>query len=213
MDKRSIKHFIKRKLKHIELKVKYHGRVSVRKGITVYNPILFYVSKEAKVIVKRSFEFNKQWDKYRQIHNNLGGTLYISNDSEIIVDSFTCFAGSRITVNQGAKLELKTGYINYESVIECFNHISIGENCSISERVIIRDSNNHIISRDGYEKSKPIHIGNHVWIGMGATILSGVTIGDGAIIAAGALVNKDVPANALVGGVPARIIRENIEWK
>ena len=51
------------------------------------------------------------------------------------------------------------------------------------------------------------------WIGMGATILSGVTIGDGAIIAAGSVVNKDVPANALVGGVPARVLRENVVWK
>ena len=47
---------------------------------------------------------------------------------------------------------------------------------------------------------------------MGAMILSGVTIGDGAVIAAGALVNRDVPAHAMVAGVPARIIRENVEW-
>lgn len=65
----------------------------------------------------------------------------------------------------------------------------------------------------GKEKSAPIHIGNHVWIGARATILKGVTIGDGAVVAAGAVVNKDVPPNTLVGGVPARIIKENISWE
>ena len=52
-----------------------------------------------------------------------------------------------------------------------------------------------------------IHIGRNVWIGSYATVLPGITIGEGAIIAAGAVVTKDVPANAMVGGVPARLIK------
>ena len=53
----------------------------------------------------------------------------------------------------------------------------------------------------------PIKIGCRVWIGAHATVLPGVTIGDNAVIAAGAVVTKDVPANAVVGGVPAKIIK------
>ena len=53
----------------------------------------------------------------------------------------------------------------------------------------------------------PIHIGKRVWIGANATITQGVTIGDNAVVAAGAVVNHDVPANAIVGGVPAKLIR------
>jgi acetyltransferase-like isoleucine patch superfamily enzyme len=55
--------------------------------------------------------------------------------------------------------------------------------------------------------AKPIHIGKKVWLGANVTILQGVTIGENAIVAAGAVVTKDVPANAIVGGVPAKVIK------
>lgn len=66
---------------------------------------------------------------------------------------------------------------------------------------------------EGYIKSKPISIGDHVWIGLNATILKGVTIGEGSVIAAGSVVVKDVPAHTLVGGIPAKVLKENIEWE
>lgn len=78
--------------------------------------------------------------------------------------------------------------------------------------MVIRDNDGHEIV-NGEEPSKPIVIGNHVWIGERATILKGVTIGDGAIVAANAVVTKDVEPNTLVGGVPARVIRRGVEWK
>jgi maltose O-acetyltransferase len=57
-------------------------------------------------------------------------------------------------------------------------------------------------------KAAPVRIGNDVWIGGNVTILPGVTIGNNVVVAAGAVVTKDVPDNSLVGGVPARLIRE-----
>ena len=56
-------------------------------------------------------------------------------------------------------------------------------------------------------------IGNKVWIASGAMILPGITIGDGAIVAAGAVVTKDVPSRCMVAGVPAKVIKENVDWK
>ena len=120
--------------------------------------------------------------------------------------------GAYISVDKNAKLELKGGYINNDARIYCFNSITIGENVAIAEDVIIRDSDNHPINGDHDNVSKPIVIGDKVWIGMRVTILKGVTIGDGAIIAAGAVVTKDVGAGTLVGGVPARLIKKDVIW-
>lgn len=157
--------------------------------------------------------FNEQWNNYKQLHNNAPANLYFANNSIVSIDKFVFYAGCRLTVSENAKLTLgHSSYVNNESVIECFAEIKIGDDCAIAERVVIRDSDNHIIKRDGYKKSAPIIIGNHVWIGMNSVILKGVTIGDGAIIAAGSVVSKDVPPHTLVGGVPAKVIKENVEW-
>ena len=69
---------------------------------------------------------------------------------------------------------------------------------------------NHGISPDERHDlfPAPIHIGKNVWIGANATVLPGVTIGDNAVIAAAAVVTKDVPANVVVAGVPAKVIRK-----
>ena len=84
----------------------------------------------------------------------------------------------------------------------------------ISDDVRIQDSDNHNIVINGIEKesTKPIIIGDRVWVGKNVLILKGVTIGDGAIIAAGSVVVKDVPSKTLVAGNPAKVIKENVEW-
>ena len=85
-------------------------------------------------------------------------------------------------------------------------------NVAISKGVVIRDSDNHVIDNKYKDVAKPIIIGDNVWIGLNVTILKGVKIGNGAVIAAGAVVNKDIPGNCLAGGVPAKIIKQNIKW-
>jgi acetyltransferase-like isoleucine patch superfamily enzyme len=131
----------------------------------------------------------------------------------VVHGNFRTCTGSQVVVHPGAKLELGSGYMNHKSTILCFNSIKIGHGVAIADNVVIRDSDNHSILSHSHLKTKPIVIGDHIWIGTNAIILKGVTIGDGAIIAAGAVVTKDVPAKALVAGVPAKVIRENIHWK
>ena len=122
-------------------------------------------------------------------------------------------SGSDIRVFKNARLEIGSGYINGYSQIVCAKKIRIGKDVAIAREVVIRDTDAHDILYEGYQKEKEVNIGNHVWIGAKAMIMKGVTIGDGAIIAAGAIVTKDVPARSLVAGVPAKVIKTNVEWK
>lgn len=127
-------------------------------------------------------------------------------------NGFTVFAGSYIRIINGGHLIVNGGFINENVQITCGDTIEIGRDCAIGRDVVIRSYDGHTINEPGYEICKPIRIGNHVWIGQGATILKGVTIGDGAIIASGAIVTKDVPAKSAVAGVPARVVKDNVEW-
>jgi len=137
----------------------------------------------------------------------------MAKNSKLIVNgTFDIYSGVYISVTKNAALTLGSGIVNNNLNISCFEKIEIGNDILISENVTIRDSDNHRINNT--EKiSAAIKIGNHVWIGLNVTILKGVTISDGAIVAAGAVVTKDVPPNTLVGGVPAKIIKENVTWE
>jgi acetyltransferase-like isoleucine patch superfamily enzyme len=125
---------------------------------------------------------------------------------------FRVHTGCSISVNRGATLSLGSGYISNRVTIDCFDRIVVGDQVAISKGVTIRDSDNHSLKNDELSAA-PIVIGNRVWIGLNATILKGVTLGDGAIVAAGAVVTKTVQPRTLVGGVPARVIREDVEWE
>ena len=103
--------------------------------------------------------------------------------------------GKNVFINAGCKFQDQGGiFIEYGALI--------GHN-------VVLATLNHVASpKDrGSMIPAPIRIGKNVWIGANATILPGVTIGDGAIVAAGAVVNRDVPENTVVGGVPAKVIR------
>lgn len=129
----------------------------------------------------------------------------------VLEGTFRIFENSMAWVNPGAILRLGSGYINSGLCLSVFGSVSIGHRVAIGENVSIRDSDNHRLA-DREADSAPIEIGDRVWIGMNATILKGVRIGDGAVVAAGAVVTRDVPAAALVAGVPARPLRI-VQWR
>jgi len=93
--------------------------------------------------------------------------------------------------------------------------VTIGNDCMFSNHIIIRTSDSHpIYNADGkrINLAKHVVLGNHIWIAPDSTVMKGMTIGDGAIIGSGTIVTKDVPANTLVVGHPAHVVKEGIRW-
>jgi acetyltransferase-like isoleucine patch superfamily enzyme len=106
--------------------------------------------------------------------------------------------------------------VNTDVHIGCINRVVIGDHVLMASRVYISDHSHGDISPEALSlpptkrplvSKGPVIIMNNVWIGEGVCILPGVTIGENAIIGANSVVTKDVPANAVVGGVPARILK------
>lgn len=105
----------------------------------------------------------------------------------------------------------KNVFINAGCMFQDHGGIYLDDGCLIGHNVVIATLN-HVMEPEDRSSMIPgaVRIGKNVWIGAGSTILPGVTIGDGAVVAAGAVVAKDVEANTVVGGVPAKFIK-NIE--
>ena len=152
------------------------------------------------------------WKQFRK--SKLETRLLIDADSTLEVNGrFTVYAGADIRVLKGGELTLNDGYFNDSVQLSCVKKITIGKDCAIAREVIIRDTDAHQLAGGEHQALAEIRIGDRVWIGTRAIILKGVTIGDGAVIAAGAVVTKDIPPRSLAAGVPARVIRENVEWR
>ena len=123
-------------------------------------------------------------------------------------------------IGHGCKLRCHAGLISIgaktvigqECTISAYQHVSIGRECVIADRVMLIDFDHGMVEVErpirlqGIYK-RDVRVGNNVWIGYGACILRGATVGDNAVIGTNAVVTEDVPANAVVGGVPARLIR------
>lgn len=111
--------------------------------------------------------------------------------------------------NFGRHIRLgKNIFINHACSFLDLGGITIEDDVQIGPKVNLITENHPVDpSKRKYLDLRSIHIKRNAWIGAGATILPGVTVGENSIVAAGAVVNKDVPANAIVGGIPAKIIR------
>ena len=112
-------------------------------------------------------------------------------------------------INYGKHIKIgKNVFINFDCVFLDLGGITIEDNVLIAPKVSVL-SEGHPVSPNKRQSLVPgnIHIKKNAWIGAGATILPGVTVGENAVVAAGAVVSKDVPANTIVGGIPAKQIK------
>jgi acetyltransferase-like isoleucine patch superfamily enzyme len=135
----------------------------------------------------------------RSAEVRFGRWVWIGHDTKIRCHEGVVSIGSKSVLGQ-------------ECTISAYQNVSIGEQCIVADRVMLIDFDHNVteverpIREQGIYK-RDVRVGNNVWIGFGAQILRGVSVGDNAIIGAGAVVTRDVPANAVVAGVPARVIR------
>src|SRR3954469_8629419 len=142
-----------------------------------------------------------------------GVVLQVGKDAQLELGRWSWIGhGTKIRVHEGnVSIGAKT-VMGQGCTISSFQHVKIGRECVIADRVMFIDFDHGVVEVDrpirlqGIYK-RDVNVGNNVWIGYGACILRGVTVGDNAVIGTNAVVTKDVPPNAVVAGLPAKIIR------
>jgi acetyltransferase-like isoleucine patch superfamily enzyme len=140
-------------------------------------------------------------------------TLEIGRDAKLRIGRWAWVGhGSKIRVHEGeVSIGAKT-VIGQDCTISAFQHVSIGRECIIADRVMLIDFDHGVteverpIRVQGIYK-RDVRVGHNVWVGYGACVLRGVSIGENSIVGTSAVVTRDFPANAVLGGVPANLIR------
>ncbi len=120
--------------------------------------------------------------------------------------------GTKIRCHEGEVIIGDKTVLGQECTISAYRHVRIGEQCVIADRAMFIDFDHGVVDvertiREQGIYKRDVDVGSNVWIGYGACILRGVQVGDNAIVGTNAVVTADVPANAVVGGIPAKVIR------
>jgi len=193
-------------LRTLYLSVRHRGRIVILRGtrLQLAKGARIQVAPGGRLVVGRIRVFGTPC------------ALNLARNSRLSIHgSADITRGTRIILGEGAHLEIgDQTYINYDSAVTCWDHITIGSNCAISWNANLFDGNGHELIVGGVPRplTRPLHIGDHVWIGTGAIVM-GATIGDGSVVAAGSVVTAEVPAKVIVAGNPARIVRQDVSWR
>lgn len=149
------------------------------------------------------YQYNQTSPEQRKSAFKQLNQLFSSNNTAWIEANFYCDYGYNIQF--GKQVFLNHGVTILDAArVHIGDHVMFGPNVVVSTATHPMDPEQR---QKGLETAHPILIGNNVWIGMGAQILPGVTIGDNSVVGAGAVVTRSVPANTVVGGVPAKVIK------
>lgn len=149
----------------------------------------------------RTFNSSTEEDDRRSILQDLLGSIGIN---VTIWTPFNCVYGENIHLGNNVFINLNCMFIDNHRV-EIGDHVMLGPNVQIYTAAHPLDAESR---NQGWEVTKPVTIGNNVWIAGSAILLPGVTIGENSVVGAGAVVTKHVPSSVVVAGNPARIIRE-----
>lgn len=166
-----------------------------------------------------------QGDNNQVVINQLGGVkkslLHISgNNNKIIIGEGALLSGTELWIEDNdCVIEIGANtFVGHHSHLACTENgsrLTIGDDCMLSSYVQVRTGDSHsILDMEGnrINPAQSVHIGNHCWIGEGAKVLKGVTLNSDVVVSTGAIVTKSFDSNVLLGGIPAKIIKENITW-
>nr|WP_288833939.1 DapH/DapD/GlmU-related protein [uncultured Flavobacterium sp.] len=170
--------------------------------------IISPTDNEAYKMREASFVTKKLLVKMNNASNPVEIRKFLSQITETEIDeSVTVF--TPLHINYGKHIKIgKNVFINFDSVFLDLGGITIEDNVLIAPKVSLLTEGHPTSIEDRHSLiPKPIYIKKNAWIGANSTILSGVTIGENAIVAAGAVVSEDVPDNTIVGGIPAKFIK------
>ena len=157
-----------------------------------------YAREAQKITMEINTRFHEQ-DELTELFSKLTGKRI--DDSFGLFPPFYTDFGKNITIG-------KNVFINSDCKFQDQGGIYIDDGVFIGHSVVLATLNHDLEpSKRAWLHPAPIRIGKNVWIGANATVTAGVTIGEGAIVAAGAVVTKDIEANTVVGGVPAKLIK------
>lgn len=194
--------------------IRINGLAAVVKGRQLIIPngrLLVQRDAGSSIVVRRDTSFSNSF-----VHgSNIESRIRFWQNSKLTLNGGTFGTGAYILLFEGAHLEIGDNCcINVNFSVTCGSHIKIGKNVFIGQNVSIRDTHgDHFVNTPGYKNTSPVEIGDHVWIASDAMIMPGVKIGPGSIVAARALVNKDVPPGTMVAGVPAKVIRTDVQFR
>jgi carbonic anhydrase/acetyltransferase-like protein (isoleucine patch superfamily) len=144
----------------------------------------------------------------------LAGRIRLTGGGQIEFGQGVSLVGNVVPIeifsHEGARISIGDDtFINYGSSILAHKQVKIDHRCLLGHYTLIFDNHGHGVDhRDAAPPSAPVTIGDDVWIGAMAIILPGVSIGDHAAVGAGSVVTKDIPANCLAVGNPARVVRQ-----
>lgn len=142
-----------------------------------------------------------------------GVTFEIGRDAKVVLGRWSWLGhGTKVRAHEGeVRIGAKT-VLGQECTISAYQHVSIGRECIVADRVMLIDFDHGVVEVErpirlqGIYK-RDVRVGNNVWIGYGAALLRGVTVGDNAIVGTSSVVTRDVAADAVAAGAPARELR------
>lgn len=171
----------------------------------LYRPSDLELTKKRENARRLTRLFNETMESEHSERTRLLKELFGSTGKDLNIEpTLRCDYGSNIHVGENF-------YANFDCVFLDVCEIRIGDNCMIAPGVHIYTATHPLDPMEriaGLEYGKPVTIGDNVWIGGRAVINPGITIGNNVVIASGAIVTKDVPDDVIVGGNPAKVIKE-----